>query len=194
MSRARSILFRYLLPGVVFSFSLQSWVSYHLSLRVYDDAPAPSYWYGDLVSACLNFPAFVYSAFAQPLWRLGFRVGRVYVEPRIIVFFVIVIIFWGWIGAGIERKFAFENQNSIHAKPSKFWLVALGLAASLWILVSVGITYDLLWMLKFRSWYYLRYVALESEIMTTAQLLWSVLLGVYFSRRFARGIQSRSAG
>src|SRR5579864_576847 len=93
---------RYLLPGIIFPFSLGSWIAYYLSVRASDDSPAPWYWYGSLLSACLNFPAFIYSAPAQPLWHLGIRLGKLWIEPRMVVFFLVVIVFWFWIGARIE--------------------------------------------------------------------------------------------
>src|SRR5579859_7853155 len=100
--RLRKIPWRFLLPGVIFPMSVATWVQYHLSVRASDDAPAPWYWFGSPVSAWLNFPAYVYSAPVQPLARFGIRLGRLWVQPRIVTFFLLVFVFWYWVGIRVE--------------------------------------------------------------------------------------------
>jgi hypothetical protein len=67
-----------------------------------------------------------------------------------------------------------------------------GLGAALWILVVVGTAYDLASMVHISSWHALRYLYRDSELMSLAQCLWSVILAVYYSRKFVRGYRERA--
>ncbi len=134
--RLRKIPWRFLLPGVIFPMSVATWVQYYLSVRASDDSPAPWYWFGSPISAWLNFPAYVYSAPAQPLARFGVRLGRLWVQPRIVTFFLLVLVFWYWIGIrlslGERRRLRIQWTKSQAgptffmrwARPCGYWLLS----------------------------------------------------------------------
>jgi hypothetical protein len=182
----RNIPWRFLLPGVIFPMSIASWVQYCLSLRASDDSPAPWSWYGGQLSAWLNFPAFIYSAPAQAFFRFGIRVGKLRVEPRIVTFFLFVFVFWYWVGTRVESWAAQGAAQRAYEKPSRLMHILYALGAALWILVVVGTAHDLASMVHVSSWYGLRYVYRDSELISLSQCLWSVILAVYYSRKFVR--------
>jgi len=183
--RIRKIPWRFLLPGVIFPMSVATWVQYYLSVRASDDSPAPWYWFGGRVSAWLNFPAYVYSAPAQPFTRFGIRLGGLWVQPRIVTFFFFVLVFWYWVGIRVESWRAAETTDLIDEKPSRTY-VLYALGAALWILVAVGTAWDVASVVHAYSWYGLRYLYGDWELLHSAQFLWSVILAVYYSRRFVR--------
>jgi len=188
----RKIPWRFLLPGVIFPMSIVSWVQYHLSVRASDDSPAPWSWYGGLLSACLNFPAFVYSAPAQALFRLHLRVGKLWIEPRIVTFFLIVFVFWYWVGTRAESLAAPRTTQRTYAKPTRMMRVLFAIGAALWILVAIGTAYDFASMVPVSGWYGLRYLYRDWELMSLAQVFWSVILGAYYSRKFVLGFRVRA--
>jgi hypothetical protein len=192
--RLRNTPWRFLLPGVIFPMSIVTWVQYYSSVRASDDSPAPWYWYGGPLSAWLNFPAFVYSAPAQAFYRLGIGVGKLWIEPRIVTFFLLVFAFWYWVGTRVESWTAQATTNTVYEKPSRVMYVLYGLGAALWTLVAIGTVYDLVSMVHVSSWYGLRHLYRDSELMSLAQCLWSLILAVYYSRKFVLGFRARIAG
>src|ERR1017187_947501 len=184
----RKIPWRFLLPGVIFPLSITTWVQYKLSVRASDDAPAPWGWYGNPFSAWLNFPAYVYSAPAQMLFRLGIRLGKLWIEPRIVTFFLFVFVFWYWVGTRIERRAAPRATDPTPHGLSRLRQILNALGADLWILVTIGTAYDLAYMVHVLSWYSLRYLYGDWELLKVTQFLWSVILAVYYSGRFVRGL------
>lgn len=189
--RLRKIPWRFLLPGVIFPMSVATWVQYYLSVRASDDSPAPWYWFGSPISAWLNFPAYVYSAPAQPLARFGVRLGRLWVQPRIVTFFLLVLVFWYWIGIRVESWRAPKATDPVDEKPSgTYVLYALG--AALWILVAFGTAWDVASVVHTSSWYSLRYLSGDWELLHVTQFLWAVILAVYYSRRFVSGLKSKA--
>jgi hypothetical protein len=120
---------------------------------------------------------------------LGFKLAKLWIEPRIIVFFLVVFVFWCWIGARFE-SWAIRGKNAVTARPSKVRLVLLALAASLWILVAIGVTFDAVFLVSRSSWYALRYLYGDLELMRVAQLLWSAVLASYYCRRFIQGLRA----
>jgi len=191
--RIRKIPWRFLLPGVIFPMSVMTWVEYYRSVRASDDSPAPWYWYGGPLSAWLNFPAFVYSAPAQPLVTFGIRLGRLWIQPRIVTFFLLVFVFWYWIGSRIESWAAPQTVRAGGERPSRVRHVLYAVGAALWILISVGTTYELAFMMHVSSWYSLRYLYSDRELLDLAQFLWSTILATYYCRRFARGLRAKMA-
>jgi hypothetical protein len=190
----RNTPWRFLLPGVIFPMSIVTLMQYYLSFRASDDSPAPWCWYGGRLSAWLNFPAFIYSAPAQVLFRWGFRLGKLWIEPRMVAFFLLLVVFWYWAGATIESWAAQGAAQRAYEKPSRLMHVLYALGAALWMLVVVGTAYDLASMVHVSSWYGLRYLYRDSELMSLAQCLWSVLLAVYYSGKFVRGFRARVMG
>jgi predicted permease len=188
----RKVPWRFLLPVVIFTMSITTWVQYYLSVRASDDSPAPWYWYGGLLSACLNFPAYVYSAPTQPLHRFGIKLGSLWIEPRVITFFVIVFAFWYWVGSRIESWATSETMHSVRKKPSRATQVPYALGAVLWVLVTIGTSYDIASTVQVSSWHGLRYLYGDRGLMIATQLLWSVLLALYYFRQFARGLGVRT--
>ena len=183
---------RYLLPGIIFPISLALWIEYNLSPRVSDDSPVCWYWYGSLSSACLNFPAYMYSSFAEPLWHLSFRLGRLWISPRIMLFFAIVIVFWYWIGRTIERSRAV--QPATDHRPQRLWLALLAFAAGWWILIAIAVSFEAVSLLWTRNWWYLRYIATDLELMKVSQVMWAIFLASYYSRRFLADLRARRVG
>lgn len=190
MLRPRSIPWRYVLPAIIFPVSMWSWIQYQLSVRVFDDSPVPWYWYGGLWSACLNFPAYNFPAPFETLHRLHFRIGRLWIEPRIISFFLIVLLFWFWIGTRFESWVRAEKAPRVSQGFMTFRLVVLALTAALWLLFAVGTVYDTVHFLR-DYWRYTLYIAWDLDMMKAAQLLWSVLLAVYYLRRFLLGVRAK---
>jgi hypothetical protein len=185
----RAIRLRYLLPGIIFPISLALWIDYNLSPRVSDDSPVCWYWYGSLLSACLNFPAYMYSSFAEPLWHLSFRLGRLWIAPRTVLFFAIVIVFWYWIGKTIER--ALRIQPAIVRRPQGWWLALLAFAAAWGILIAIAVSFEAVSLLWTFNWFYLRYIATDLELMKAAQVIWGIFLASYYSRRFVADLRAR---
>jgi hypothetical protein len=183
---------RYLLPGIIFPISLALWIEYNLSPRVSDDSPVCWYWYGSLSSACLNFPAYMYSSFAEPLWHLSFRLGRLWISPRIMLFFAIVIVFWYWIGRTIERSRAV--QPATDHRPQRLWLALLAFIAGWWILIAIAVSFEAVSLLWTRNWWYLRYIATDLELMKVSQVMWAIFLASYYSRRFLADLRARRVG
>ena len=189
--RLRKIPWRFFLPGVIFPLSVVTWVQYYLSVRASDDTPAPWYWFGSQLSAWLNFPAYVYSAPAQPLARFGIRLGRLWVQPRIVTFFLLVFVFWYWVGVRVESWRAAKATDPVDEKPGrKFVLHAL--VAALWIFVAFGAAWDFASVVHAYSWYSLRHLYGDWELLHATQLLWSVILAVYYSRRFVRDFRVKA--
>jgi hypothetical protein len=179
--RTRKIPWRFLLPGLIFPMSIVSWVQYYLSVRASDDSPAPWYWFGSPLSAWLNFPAYVYSAPAQPLDRFGIRLGRLWVHPRILMFFLLVIVFWYWAGIRVESWRAARTKDSVDEKPSRaFVLYALG--AVLWIFVAFGTAWDFASAVHLYS---LRSLGRHGDwdLLQITHFLWSAILAAYYARR-----------
>jgi hypothetical protein len=188
----QKIRWRYLLPGVILPYSLWSWIDYYTSVRASDDSPAPWYWYGGLASACLNFPAFIYSAFAQPLHHLGFRLGKLWIDPRMIAFFLGVFMFWYWVGRQLESWSVGGNQHGRY-KRTRPRLVLLGLIGVLWIFVTLGTIADTSFLVHNMSWYALGHLYGDFELMRVAELIWSVMLARYYCRTFAQTLRARTA-
>lgn len=190
--RLQNIPWRFLLPSVIFPMSIVTWVQYHLSVRASDDVPAPWSWYGGPFSAWLNFPAFVYSAPAQAFVRVGLRVGKLWIEPRIVAFFLLVLVFWQWVGTRIEHLSAPKATNQVRQRVSQMRRVLYALGAALWILLTVGTAYDMVSQVRLSSWYGLRHLYGDRELLDVAQFLWSSILAVYYSRKFVRGVRARA--
>src|ERR1700678_554877 len=195
--RLRNIPWRFLLPGLIFPMSIVTWVEYCQSVRASDDSPAPWSWYGGLLNACLNFPALVYSSPAQAFYRLGISVGKLWIEPRILTFFLLVCVFWYWVGSKLQSGVRQGTTHTVSEKRSRVVLVLHALGAALWILVAVGTAYELAFVVHASSRYGLRYLYhlyRDSELMSLAQFLWSVILAVYYSRKFVEGFRGRVMG
>jgi len=190
----RNIPWRFLLPGVIFPTSIAGWVRYGLSLRASDDVPVQWYWYGSPFSALLNFPAYVYSAPAQMLFRFGIRVGKLWIEPRIVTFFVLVIVFWYWLGTKIESFAAPRSMPPVREGTGRSALALHVLGAALWAMVALGTIYDLQHMVHIYGWDRLRNFAGDWELLKIAQLLWGVILAVYYCSRVARDLGWLEAG
>ena len=176
-----------MLPGVIFPISIATWVQHYLSVRASDDSPAPCYWFGSPFSAWLNFPAYVYSAPTQPLARFGIRLGRLGVQPRIVTFFLLVFVFWYWVGVRVESWRAAKATDPVHEKPNRAYVHYALLGAVLWILVAFGTAWDFASLVHASSWYSLRYLSGDWELLHVTQFLWSVVLAGYYFRRLARG-------
>ena len=187
----RKIPWRFLLPCVIFPMSVATWVQYYLSMRASDDAPAPWYWFGSPVSAWLNFPAYAYSAPAQPLARFGIRLGRLWVEPRIVTFFLLVFLFWYWVGIRVESWRAAKTTDPADEKPSGTDVVYV-LGAFLWISVAFGTAWDIASVVHASSSYSLRYLYGDWELLHGIQFLWAVILAVYYTRRFLRDLRVKA--
>jgi hypothetical protein len=189
--RIRKILWRFLLPAGIFPMAIATWVQYYLSVRASDDSPAPWYWFGGPLSAWLNFPAYVYSAPAQPFARFGIRIGRLWVQPRIVTFFLLVFVFWYWVGIRVESWGAAKTTDPVDEKPSRtFVLCALG--AALWILVAFGTAWDFASVVRTYGWHSLRYLYGDWGLLHVTQFLWSVILATYYSRRFLRDFRVKA--
>src|SRR5579859_656458 len=94
-----------------------------------------------MLSACLNFPAYVYSAPAQPLHRFGVRLGKLWIQPRIAMFFLLVFAFWYWAGIRVESRRAAQTMHLVgRTRRPMFALYAL--AAALWIFLAFGTAWD----------------------------------------------------
>jgi hypothetical protein len=189
----RKMPWRYFLPGVIFPMSIATWVQYYLSARASDDAPAPWYWYGGPLSAWLNFPAYVYSTPAQPLVRFGIRLGGLWLEPRVVTFFLLVFMFWYWVGTHAESWGAAKIPPQVGEKPSRVRRALYSFGAIVWIWVTIGTVLRVASMVHRLSWYGLRYVYRDAELLVLAQLFWSAILAVYYSRKFVQGLQARMA-
>jgi hypothetical protein len=186
--RVRNLPWHLLLPGVIVPTSIVTWAQYRLSVRATDDSPFPWYWYGGPFSALLNFPAFIYSAPAQTLRSLSFRVGKVWIEPRTVAFFLFVFVIWYWIGMRIETS---GRVHPIHQRPSRIKLTLYGLGAGLWILLTVSTSYNLAFRSVFSSWHSLRDIYTGAELLELAQFLWSVALATYYCGVFVLGLRVR---
>jgi hypothetical protein len=182
----RKIPWRFLLPTVILPMSVVTWVQYYLSVRASDDSPAPWYWYGGALSAWLNFPAYVYSAPAQPFVRFGIRLGKLWVEPRILAFFVLVFVFWYWVGTRIESWAAPRPASPIRKKTSRVIQILYVLGAALWALEALALAYELVFVVDVAR-HSRHYMYGYRELLDVAQFLWSVILAVYYSRALARG-------
>jgi hypothetical protein len=189
----RKIPWRFLLPGVIFPMSIMTWVRYYLSVRAFDDSPAPWYWYGGLLSACLNFPAYVYSAPAEPLYKFGIRLGRLWIQPRNVMFFLLVFVFWYWVGTKVESWTGAKTTLLVRERPGRATLILYALGATVWILIAAGTTYQFAYMVRVSSWYALRYLFVDPHLMAVTEFLWSIVLSAYYCRSFARGLRGRTA-
>jgi hypothetical protein len=189
----RKIPWRFLLPGVIFPMSIVTWVRYYLSVRAFDDSPASWYWYGGLLSACLNFPAYVYSAPAQPLHKFGITLGRLWIQPRNVMFFLLVFVFWYWVGTKVESWTGAKTTLLVRERPGRVTLILYALGVTLWIFVAVATAYDLALMAHVSSWFALRYLFVDPELMAVTEFLWSVILAVYYFRRFVRDVELKAA-
>jgi hypothetical protein len=182
---------RFVLPGIIFPMSLAMWLQYHLSLRASDDSQPAWGWYGSPISAALNFPAFVYSGPANWLFRMGvpgFNVGKLWVHPQIVLFFLLVIAHWYWIGGKVDDR-PLRRSDSPPRKPAPLLVALYGLCAALWILFIIGTVQAVaeVWLWLHRSpaiW--------DREIYPFTSVLWSVGLSVYYSRSFVRGLRART--
>ncbi len=191
MRLQRSIPWRYVLPGAVLPFSLVSWVEYRLSIRAFDDAPAPWYWYGGLVSACLNFPAYIYSVPFEPFFHRRLHFGRLYIEPRMVSFFLIVMFFWHSLGERAENWRSGKRQDSVAKKRSATQIIVLGFFAALWLLVTAGTVADSAFLLEGTSWYAFLHLWRDIEIMKLAELSWCAILAGYYCRAFTQVLRAR---
>jgi hypothetical protein len=180
------------LPGVIFPLSVAFWIEYYLSVRASDDSPVPWHWYGSLLSACLNFPAFIYSAPVQLFRHSGFQLGRLWIGSRTVAFFIIVFVFWYWIGKAIEGWLTGHKQPASSPKLSGVRLAVIGIAAACWILIAVGVTFDGISLVWKCSWYYLRYLATDLELIQVAQWMWSVGLAIHYCRNFRDELRTRA--
>jgi hypothetical protein len=70
--------------------------------------------------------------------------------------------------------------------------VLFAIGAALWILVAIGTAYDFASMVPVSGWYGLRYLYRDWELMSLAQVFWSVILGAYYSRKFVLGFRVRA--
>jgi hypothetical protein len=179
--RIRRAPWRFLMPGIILPLSLIAWLRYYTSVRVSDDSPPPWFWYGSPFTAWINLPAFVYSAPARLLGQAGLRgvrVGRAWVEPRTAVFFLLIALFWYWVGIKVEGHAASIQPRSRIRRVSCLMLYALG--AGLWILIAVGSTYDLIFMWHVPGWYMFPRILDSGEFYVSSRLIWGVVLGTYF--------------
>jgi len=175
---------------VIFPTSVATWVQYYLSVRAADDSPAPWYWYGGLLSALLNFPAHVYSAPAQALFKFGIRFGKLWIEPRIVTFFLLVFVFWYWVGTGIESLVA-SKAAPCSGKNNRVRQVLYALGTALWVLIALGTAYELASVVdvaRHSGWHIYR----AQEVLDVTQFLWSVVLAVYFSSRLVHETRVRA--
>lgn len=106
-------------------------------------------------------------------------------QPRIVTFFLLVFVFWYWVGVRVESWRAAKATDPAHEKPNRAYV----LYALLGGLVDIG-------CLRHRvgfcirgasSWYSLRYLYGDWELLHVTQFLWSVVLAGYYFRRLARG-------
>jgi len=137
-STLRIGLARLHVSGIVFPASVVVWAQYQMSVRASDDSPAPWHWFGSPISAALNFPAFVYSAPAYGLYRMGvpgFNVGRLWIHPQVVAFFLLIIVHWYWIGRKIEY---WGEPKPNPSKPGHALIALYGVGAAFWILWVVG--------------------------------------------------------
>jgi hypothetical protein len=189
--RRLELPWRYLLPGIIFPMSLAMWLQYHLSIRASDDSQPAWAWYGSPISAALNFPAFVYSGPANLLFRIGvpgFNVGKLWIHPQIVLFFLLVIVHWHWIGRKIECR-DLPESDSPPRKPARLLIALYGLGAALWILFVVGGVQGVVetWL-----WLHRSNLIWDREIYPFTGMLWSVGLAAYYSRSFVRGLLARA--
>ena len=119
------------------------------------------------------------------LYQIWYSTRKAWVQPRIVTFFLFVLVFWYWVGIRVESWRAAETTDLIDEKPSRTY-VLYALGAALWILVAVGTAWDVASVVHAYSWYGLRYLYGDWELLHSAQFLWSVILAVYYSRRFVR--------
>ena len=185
----RDIHSRLWLPCVIFPATVATWVEYWRSVRASDDSPASWAWYGGFWSACLNFPAFVYSVPISAPFRLagvrGFAFGRLWLGPQEILFFLMVIVFWYWMGKDIDRWLA--NRGVVRPDPGQrnLMLLLYGTGLCFWVLIFAGLVYDMAVGGYLSSWHYFSYF-LDRSLGHCARILWSVSLAVLFARRFKR--------
>ena len=186
--RRPNLPWRFLFPGIVFPASLIFWVRYHMSVRAFDDSPGPWYWYGSPISAALNFPAYAYSGLANLLDRMGvpgFKVGRLWIHPQVLAFFVLIIVHWYWIGWKVEHW-----GQPIQSPPPKarYALIALyGVGAAYWFLWLVATVNDSMQAVFWPP----RAIFLGLYIDRLIRLLWSVALSAYYSTSFVRSLRIR---
>jgi len=185
----RKLPWRFVLPGLILPTSIMNWVQYQQSVRVFDDSPAPWHWYGSFLSASLNFPAYVYSAPAQPFFGLAFKVGRIRIEPRTVLFFVLVFVIWYWIGKKIEGRDLSRNRI-----PSRILLVLYALGAFLWVWIACMAIFGIAFSVPTSSWRNMRYYLFrDAMLLESICFLWSLSLGWYYSKKFTQGFQARKA-
>ena len=184
--RRLELPWRFLLPGIILPASVAMWLQYYMSVRASDDSQPAWAWYGSPISAALNFPAFVYSGPANRSFRMGvpgFKAGRFWIHPQVIVFFLLVVVHWYWIGGKVEQRWPKPPSKPAHV------LIALyGIGAFLWFLFALGSVYAVV-----EVWLWLRHSAVfwAHEIYPFTCLLWSVGLSVYFSKSFVGGLRAR---
>ncbi len=187
--RIRNIRLSFWLPCLIFPMTVATWVQYWLSVRASDDSPASWYWYGGLWSACLNFPAFVYSRVVSAPFRLvglrSFVFGRLWLEPETLVFFPMVVVFWYWIGKNFDEWLVNEGRYHPNAERRIMMLGFYGTSACFWGLITVGLIYDMASAGYISSWHLFTYF-LDRSLQGCAHILWSVALAILFARRFRR--------
>ena len=189
--RRLKLPWRLLLPGIILPASVAMWLAYYTSVRASDDSQPAWAWYGSPISAALNFPAFVYSGPANWLYRMGvpaFNVGKLWIHPQVVAFFLLVIVHWYWMGRKIEHWGAPKLQLA-PAKPDYTLIVLYGLGAGVWILFAFGSAYGVV-----EVWLWLRHSTLfwDREIYPLACVLWAVGLSAYYSTSFVRSLRVRA--
>jgi hypothetical protein len=186
--RRLELPWRFLFPGIVFPASVVLWVQYQMSVRASDDSPVPWHWFGSPISAALNFPAFVYSGPAVWLYRMGvpaFTVGRLWIDPQVVAFFLLIIVHWYWIG----RKIEYWGEPKPNPSKAGHALIALyGVGAAFWLLWVVGSVQAVvrMWPLALSP------LLWRSDLYVLIPLLWSVGLSAYYSTSFVRSLRLRA--
>ena len=186
--RRLELPWRFLFPGIVLPASIVSWVQHQMSVRASDDAPVPWDWFGSPISAALNFPAYEYSRPAILLYRMGvpeFNVGRLWIHPQVVAFFLLIIVHWYWIGRKIE--YWGEPKLNRPSKPGHALIALYGVGAAFWLLWLIGSVTSAV-----RTWPWRLAISWNSDIYLLIPLVWSVGLSAYYSTSFVRSLRVRT--
>lgn len=176
----RKLSWRVLLPALIFPISLIEWLRYHTSVRVLDDAPPPWSWYGDPFLPWIDLPAAVYAKAARLFTptSFGIRYQRAWIDPETTFYFVMVIVFWYWIGKRVELRGS--SGSPLTSTKRIVFSILYALGASLWMIIAVGSAYELATMWHVWNWYHIPQIVDSPEFFTSAGVLWGAILGTYF--------------
>lgn len=105
------------------------------------------------------------------------------------MFFLLVFVFWYWVGTKVEFWTGAKTMPTVRERPRRVTFILYALGATLWILVAGGTTYQFAYMMRVSGWYAPRYLFVDPHLMAVTEFLWSVILAVYYSRRFVRDLK-----